>query len=397
MSCRGATATLRGWRAHRATETRLAHLAIQSSTPRSASPMPSARTGLPKGRFFRCTRSIVALGTLTMACEGPRRSGGVSALVGVEVVRGADLLTDPYALSVLGDYIAVGDKADSALKLFDKTSGKLVASTGRRGAGPGEFMQIGAVQIRGDNNGPSTVWAFDRAQLRLSQFRIGDHSLEYAGTAMTVGVPGAAVTELWLDDTTLVAAGIFEKGRYFLSDPVGNLSRPFGRIPTIGLEAPAVAAAQALQPSLAVHPGGSLIAIGARYAGRIDIFRVREDSSILAATPLPFEPDIRATRNQAGFPIFVQNGSTRFGYISITATPTRIFAVFSGRTRSDHPGAANYGDQIHVFSWDGTLRQILSVDRDLFAIAVDGGGSRLYALVDEPEPAIVLYKLAARS
>jgi hypothetical protein len=142
-----------------------------------------------------------------------------------------------------------------------------------------------------------------------------------------------------------------------------------------------------------VRSGGDAVAIGARFAGRLDIYDVRTGARRGAEVPVPFEPIIRMGSNGA-IPLFKTDDQTLFGYVSVAATHDRIIALFSGRTRAGFPGRASLASQIHVFDWDGHLRVVRDLDRDVFLVAVSSDGSTLYAIGNDPVPSVFAFNLA---
>ena len=82
--------------------------------------------------------------------------------------------------------------------------------------------------------------------------------------------------------------------------------------------------------------------------------------------------------------------------ISLSATPDRILALFSGRTRGQSPGRANYGKIVHIFDWNGQYLEAMALDRDVLMIAAPDTSGRFCALVESPEPAVVCYRLPHR-
>lgn len=308
-------------------------------------------------------------------------------------LRGDAFLSNPQAMTVVGDFLALGDASDSMLKIFDRKSARLVASAGRSGGGPGEFGQIWSLQAHSSPGDPSTVWAFDARHLRLTGYQLGrDKHLRYVGSEIVPRVPGRPVSLKWISESSLVAVGFFERGRYFLIDRSGRAIRADGEVPLARDGVPAIVAQQALQPTVAVRPGGSSLAIAARYAARVDIYDVSDGSLVSARVPIAFEPVFGGA---AGEPVtrFVSDQTTRFGYVSITATRDRVYALFSGRTRAEYPGRANVGQQVHIFGWDGAYLGALPLGTDIIEIAVDSIGTVLYGRAVDPEPAVYAYQL----
>lgn len=81
----------------------------------------------------------------------------------------------PNVVELLGDRIAFADPASQVLLLVDRTTAT-ITRVGRRGKGPGEFIQPMAVEWR-DNR----LAVFDHAQSRIAYFTLaGDHLADSA-------------------------------------------------------------------------------------------------------------------------------------------------------------------------------------------------------------------------
>lgn len=215
--------------------------------------------------------------------------------------------------------------------------------------------------------------------------------LRYQDPPLSVRVPGPPLHVRWLTDSTLIAVGFFEEGRFLLLDRNGEVIRALGVIP-LADHIPPVAAQQALQPSLATRPRGTHVVIGSRYASRLDIYDVKSGELVPARSPAGFGPPLTVIR-RGDLPVFVSDAHTRFGYLDVTATNDRIYALFSGRTRAGFPGRANMGSEIHIFDWAGELQGAVSLDCEAVHIVVNVGDQLLYAISHNPQPAVYGYDL----
>jgi len=339
---------------------------------------------------------IVGLPYIAMSACAADRSADERALSDspATVLARSDVVALPSAIAVLRDRLVLGDRADTLLNLLHSQSGRLLAKTGRRGEGPSEFKLITTLQEFPLGSG--RVWAFDGALLRIDAYAVARaDSFQYLTNSIRLQVPGRPIAVQWVDDTTLVAAGFFQEGRLYLVRRDGTAIRPIGEIPLTSDKVPPLAAQQALQPSLAVRPFGNLAAVGSRYAARLDIYDLRTGTMKPAQVPLAFQPEMDIIR-RGDLPIFVSNQQTRFGYIDVAATSDRIYALFSGRTRAGFPGRANMGTDVHVFDWNGAFLGAVKLDWDVLRIAVDASNSTLFAISEEPDPAVLAYSLSKR-
>lgn len=355
--------------------------------------------GLERARCRRSALIVAAIGAV--ACRekvaiGEDDTANLSVGPALVAAKSAVPVNAPSRFAVFGNYVAVAevDKQAATIGIFDKESGTLLSRSATSVNAVPEFREINSLQFRADTAG-LTLWAFDPKNTRIVAFRIGNTgSLIPQEARLLAIVAGAPTSSLWLNDTTLIAAGLFAGGRFILLDRTAQKARPSGQIPYSSKELPPFAIQQALQPSIAVQPKGSGLAIGARYAGRIDIYHVPSDSLHPAKVPVAFDPLFRIALRKS-VPQFQQDQSTRLGYISMTATATRIYALFSGRTRGGYPGRANVGRKVDMFDWNGEYLKSIRLDRDVYDIAVDTAGTELTAMVLKPHPALMRYPLEA--
>jgi hypothetical protein len=212
-----------------------------------------------------------------------------------------------------------------------------------------------------------------------------DRESRFIGGFETVGL---------LDDSTVVAVPFFGNHRAVLLHVDGTVRDSIGRYTLVDDGAPTSVVHELLYPAMAFRPSGGAVAIGTRYAGRIDILRSGSRQLDSVAVPLPFPPIVDQTYNGA---IWVHRitGRTTFGYLSVAATDSRIYGLFSGRSMSSCHQCAWYGDQVHVFSWSGALLDVFDIDADASAIAAGHTDDILYAVVPNPEPTIRQYQLKA--
>lgn len=278
------------------------------------------------------------------------------------------------------------------MKLFDLHTGTLLSAVGRKGEGPDEFQSVGSLQLFRHGDGQLVAAVFDASLQRLVEFALAGDTLHGQRSMISVAPAGSYLQVVWVNDTTLAALGAFKQTRFDLLNRSGTLRRSLGVVPGVTAQVPATVAHQVLQPTVTVEPGGRHIAIGVRYAGRVDIYSTIDGSLQPAAVPDPFEPVITVTSNGA-MAVFATNQQTRFGYVWMASNDREIYALFSGRTRQNAPGRAYAGSAVHVFGWDGKLKRVIEVDRDLVSIAIDATGRSLYGVATDPEPAVVVYLL----
>jgi hypothetical protein len=197
----------------------------------------------------------------------------------------------------------------------------------------------------------------------------------------------------WAADNSLIAAGFFTEGRLGLFASDGEMLGVFGELPHTEQEVPASVLQHAYMGTLKAHPDRSRLAIGLRHASWIEIRDA--DGTLITTTELPTEPfgPVFEVANTEKGPMMSSDETLRFGYIDVSVTSSRIYGLYSGRTRKGNPGRANFGQQVHVFDWSGKLLDIIDMQSDLIAIAVEADDSTLYGVRHDPAPAVLSWSL----
>jgi hypothetical protein len=269
-----------------------------------------------------------------------------------------------------------------------RADGRHLASWGREGSGPGEFRALWGIQPASNGN----AWLYDPSQSRLTLVEV-PALLTGAGNPVRriVGLRADLVpmTAQWMADTLLVSSGLFTRGRLALFDGSGRLKAVHGPLPAAPDGVPTQVAQHAYTGTLVRHPSRPLVAIGTRHADRVEIYHA-EDGRLahVGRGPRGFEP-VYEVQVRGGQPAMASGGDMRFGYVDMAAAGDHLYALHSGVSRDERPGRANFGGEVHVFDWSGTLLRILPLDHLALALAVSEDERTLYTLRHDPTPAVL--------
>ncbi len=144
--------------------------------------------------------------------------------------------------------------------------------------------------------------------------------------------------------------------------------------------------------TLVRHPHQPLLALATRHADRVEIYGVDGTLRRVARGPRKFEP-VYEVQVAGGAPTMATGDDLRFGYVDAGTAGDRLYALYSGFTRGERPGRANFGQQVHVYHWAGSLHRVIHLDQPVLGIAVAGDGRMLYAVRHDPEPAVLRYRV----
>lgn len=348
----------------------------------------------------------VLLAVACMAgCSEPERPAGKfgpasldhSALpvrsVAGRVLNGGEFLGRPSVLAAVNDYLVVlDDGSDSVIHVLRQGDGFRVRSLGRRGEGPGEYKS--AWSLLKSHHGSEAVWVFDVGLQRITRLdltkaaaaggpRLDIQSLQLRGEASATG-------PLWLGDTLLITPGFFTQGRLARFARTGEFRDIVGGPPPGRNDIPIHVRQHAYTGSLAKSESRGLVALATRHADLIEIYRTDGTLVKRVSGPFKFQPRFGVTVRGAG-PSMSTGDDLRFGYVDVTATDDRIFALFSGRTREGYGGDAVVGRHVHVFDWDGKLVDVLELDSDLISLTAGPEGDVLFGIRHDPAPAVLAY------
>lgn len=282
----------------------------------------------------------------------------------------------PTQISVVGDQLLLIDRyRDEAVVFLDRHSGSITRSYGRAGDGPGEFRSPWSALW---DEGKLAV--LDPGLNRITWLAPDAESPTFSLEGTTRITAERIVTGFALaPDESFVVTGFMPAGRLARMDRKGAIVTSLGLAPaTDGLSPDRRSEAQ--QGTLRGTPDGRRFVLTSRFASHIEVV----DAATMTATtmwgPERFQP--RAGRYE-----------TRFGYLDSAPMRDGLLALYSGRTRDEFPGRANYGAEVHEFGWDGELRAVYELDSDVISIAWSEADRRLYAVRHEPVPGVVVYGL----
>jgi hypothetical protein len=321
----------------------------------------------------------------TLAGRGPVPLSG--AAVVSNLVIGA-----PNYMATQGRTLWVTDRiGDPFVHVIDLTRDHLVVSYGRTGEGPGDLHALANLALRPDDT--SAVWGFDPSLHRLNRF--GNHVGPEKPIIVAPPSGGFVGRMIWLTHDRLLALGDEDTNRYVIGDSLGHRqARIAGTL--LGPDSVSYEIRRDASGGVSVCATSKLqrFAVLFIHGGRIDVLDF--DATVVARAKVPFPSNGDFRRDSAG------RWHTRTGlrhYEACSATPSRLYALYSG-LREDRQGGARTveAQYVHVFDWSGSLTSVIRLDRPmsamttsgdtiLYAAASDGSGVYRYRLPGSPSSA----------
>jgi hypothetical protein len=283
--------------------------------------------------------------------------------------------------------LAVGDQtlwvtdlsSDPGLHAIEIDTGRLLHSFGPEGEGPGEFSgpPFGLKVLARD---PAAVWAWDPGLSRLTRFE--PHPIpEFELVSIALEAPIAVTRLAWVAPDRIIGVSPSDEFRFSFFSGDGQHQQVVPGDLLGSEDLPVRERLRATDSGIFVCTWPEKgFAITNKNLGRIEFFSDEAALVRLAEVPFPSEPIFEPSdRGEIRF------RSPREHYIGCTATQDFLFALFSGRLDGEYEGEARFSAEfVHVFGWDGRLRVVFRLDRDIHQIATNPEGTVLFgaSLVD---------------
>lgn len=339
---------------------------------------------------------LVVMFSIAAGCRGTDESGEAPPRLTGEVIASGEYLDSPRRLVVVGDRLVVLDRSAPQVHVFGLPAGTHLGSFGQEGEGPGEYRS--ARDVQRDHTDPRAFWVYDLSLLRMTRMRFGDAPLPAMTGIQNLHAGGGLYLQpTWLTDSTLVVPGIYPQhpqGRLILTNRDGAFLRTIGETPRHpgAASIPHTVLQHAYEGPVTVRPDRSRFALATRQADRLEIYGSDGALAAQVVGSTGFLPEFE-TRTRAEGVSMATGDDLRVGYVDLASTGEHIFGLFSGRTRREAGAETFFGDEVHVWDWDGNFVQRLKLDGFALTMAVDGDARSLYAVRHDPEPVIVRYAI----
>jgi hypothetical protein len=267
--------------------------------------------------------------------------------------------------------------ADSMIAVYEP-SGRVVRHYGPEGDGPGEFRSPGNLEPWKDG-----IWIWDPQSGRGSILRPGaDPPIEPVWT-----IPdGEQYLQARPTDSRIVLSGapfepsLFSVWREGMAAPEGK-----GLLPPLAAENSETP--WGLTPSVAVlSPDGERIAVVFTHTGEVVIASVPDGAVLASSRTGDWDLEIDPEESRLLSPI---------GYVSVVAAGAAIYASWSGRAedREAEEDSRFHVQEVHVFDWDGELRERFLLDSPGAVVAAAEG--QLFTVWMHPLPEVRVWELPA--
>lgn len=250
----------------------------------------------------------------------------------------------------------------------DNDSLRYEEGVGRRGRGPGEFLEINDITAT-----DSVIYIYDGRQLKMVSYDPISEELA-SHDDINLRTSGRPTNIYSFAEDQFVVIGLFIGSRYIIMDANGETVSEHGELIEFNNEFSQRDNVLAWLSFGTVHPEEPYVYLFSMNADLIE--KYNEDGELIQRqqgidNPVP---DM-GIRNESPFHV----GSV--AYLSVDSNENYIYALYSGRTREDE---GMRGNIIHKFDWDLNLVEAYKLDRNFNQITVDGNGN-LYAFGEADE------------
>jgi hypothetical protein len=294
------------------------------------------------------------------------------------------------AIAEVGAAVVVADAQSSPhITVFDRATGRLMATWGRQGQGPGEMIHPSAIRV--DPRDAGLVWVYDFNLRRFVPIRTTPGRPVRPERVMALP-RGGSLLEPLLVDGGILSNGLFAEFSLLMLDSVGT---PQGTIDlTPPFRPPAVTHYTARRllnaSSLTGDPSRrARLAMAYMFSSELELVDLATGVHTKVIGPRRTRPSFQF--NAANNGAFMWNDDNQTAYLSVAASPTFVVGLFCGRRDNDQP--AGCADRLHFYRWSGEFAREVVLERHSQVIALSRDGTVLYAASNEPYPAVWIYDL----
>lgn len=292
-------------------------------------------------------------------------------------------LNNPFKILALDSVILLHDKFTSNdetyyLRMADSENARLLLNFGREGRGPDEFQfPIELSRIPGKDR---QVAANNRRLFEVKILSIDLSKKELVEPINSIYGPFDVRYSriVALDSLTFIGTGYFENERYAISDTTGGILNTIGEYPfPPENKSSNDSHSMAYQSRLAVHPNGGKIANATIHSPNFEVFTIT-DNRVGEMSSLNFHPVKYKDNSNAGQISIDYLDDNIYGYVSIDANASFIYALYSGRSFSERNHRLS--NTIIRLDWDGVPRLRILLPFDVSQITVDPSNMFIFAI-----------------
>ncbi len=337
---------------------------------------------------------ILILQLVVLFCHGVKEDPVISEFANVQKLNGIVVpinsidLGEVVDMEIMDSLLILNEMfSDKIYKVFNINTGKLLEKCINKGKGPNELISPGRIHVLGKNK----FAQHDRGKKELDIFAVKGKSLLQFLNTLKVEAGGFEIYPV--NDSILLCTGIFEKGRYCLTDLRSGKSQISGLYPEFQItnKLNDENLAMVYQPGITVKPDQKQFASFEGSAGYFEIADITNLSTKRICIKSYFGPAIIVTRGRA-----LHRENSLHTFHSATSTNNHIYVIYAGKSMEEFGSEYYAGDNLLVYNWQGKPLINYKLDRSLKIMTLDREKMIAYGLSTNPgsgEPEVIKYHL----
>lgn len=305
------------------------------------------------------------------------------SLVG-STVQFDDIVLKPTRLQVCDSLLITMNKREERMfHVFNLNSKKKIGECISVGQGPNEMVSPSFVKCDG-----RSMHIFDMMTCTLFEYPMA----EFITSSNPIAVKKTKLSEKIFGDVRFVENGIigstyYPNYRFVKFDIAGAKTDTMGAYPSSDAS---LSEREKLETYKFVFTTNSVdkIAVCSNWTDLIEIYDNEGNLQKRLHGPEQFVSSFKESRNGNVVMARRVKGQTRDAYFNPVSVGDDFFVLFNGKSE-DEEGYSQLSNQIFVFGWDGTPKQVLSLDQGVFTFTVDERNKKIYGISDQPEFHIV--------
>lgn len=258
------------------------------------------------------------------------------------------------------------------------------------GHGPNEFIHPFHFHYKGSNN--LCIWDLMKCSLtELHLKEIYNNEDNKQIDLLTSQTENSNISILPTIYNTYITLGIYKEGMFKLINREGELINSFFEYPYKDDEEkniPTQNRALAYQGSIMTNPSLTKFCFACMDAPIINFYSITNDSIKLINSIIDGYANYKPINNSSAM---MPDNKTAFA--CIYATENYVYALYSGRTRSEYKNTAFESQEIRVYDWSGKQVKKFLTDIPLSLICVTHDDKYIYAIADNPNPEILKFNI----
>lgn len=295
------------------------------------------------------------------------------------------------AIHIVDSFLVVLDSKSDSLFHFINLNNMRWADFGTIGQGPNEFIHPFHFHHKGKNT--LCVWDWMKCTLtELHLKEIYNNEDNKQTNLLTSKIHNANISVLPTKYNTYVTLGMYKEGMFKLITTKEELINSFFEYPYKDNEEKSISQqnrALAYQGNIMANPSLTKFCFSCMDAPIINFYSITNDSIKLINSIIDGYANYKVINSSSA--IMPDN---KVAFACMYTTEKYIYALYSGKTRAEYKNTVFKSQEIRVYDWSGKQVKTFLTDIPLSLICVTPDDKYIYAIADNPDPAILEFSIS---